>query len=91
MSFNDHHYVATVTKQERINAGEESYYLIFAQDDKGNYYEFKNEDNLFRLKFDSSRLYNEITVGETYDFTVVGYRITAFSCYENIIKVEKVS
>lgn len=94
-SFNDHTYTATVTDKERIvkNQDEEvdSYYLIFCKDDEGNYYEFKNEDNFLRLKFNSSSVYNQLEVGETYQFTVVGFRIGLFSWYENIIKFEKIN
>ncbi len=89
-SFNDHTYTATVTKQERIVKDEDSYYLIFTKDDEGNYYEFKNEDNLLRGKFNSSSFQNQIEVGETYKFTVVGFRIGFLSSYENIIEFEKV-
>ncbi len=94
-SFNDHTYTATVTDKERIVKNDDgdvdSYYLIFCKDDGGNYYEFKNEDNLLRLKFNSSSVYNQIEVGETYQFTVVGFRIGLFSWYENIIKFEKIN
>lgn len=93
-SFNDHTYIATVTDKDRIiknNDGDvESYYLIFCKDDEGNYYEFKNEDLLIRGKFKSSTVQNQLEVGETYKFTVVGFRIGLFSWYENIIKFEKV-
>lgn len=92
--FNDHTYVAIVTNKERIaknNGGDiDSYYLIFAKDNEGNCYEFKNEDTLLRGKFNSSTFYNQIEVGQTYQFTVVGFRIRLFSWYENIIKFEKV-
>lgn len=93
-SFNDHTYTATVTDKERIvknNDGEvDSYYLIFCKDDEGNYYEFKNEDDILRLKINSSSIYNQLEVGETYQFTVVGFRVELFSWYENIIKFEKI-
>ena len=93
-SFNDHQYIATVTDKERVvknkDAGVESYYLIFCKDDEGNYYEFKNEDFFIRRKFRSSSVYNQLEIGETYKFTVVGFRVGLFSWYENIIKFEKV-
>lgn len=94
-SFNDHTYTATVTDKERIVKNDDgkvdSYYLIFCKDDEENYYEFKNEDNFLRLKFNSSSVYNQLEVGETYQFTVVGFRIGLFSWYENIIKFEKIN
>lgn len=94
-SFNEHTYTATVTDKEQIvknNDGEvKSYYLIFCKDDEGNYYEFKNADDFLRLKFNSSSVYNQLEVGEVYQFTVVGFRIELFSWYENIIKFEKIN
>ena len=93
-SFNDHTYIATVTDKERIVENNDgvvnSYYLIFCKDEHGNYYEFKNEDILIRGKFNSSSVYNQLEVGETYKFTVVGFRVVLFSWYENIIKFENV-
>lgn len=90
-SFNDHTYIATVTDKERIVEDEDSYYLIFCKDDADNYYEFKNEDSFIRRKFRSSTVYNQLEVGKTYKFTVVGFRIGLFSWYENIIYFEKVN
>ena len=94
MSFNDHTYVATVTDKERItktvDGQVDSYYLIFCKDQEGNYYEFKNADNILRLKFKSSTVYNQLEVGQRYRFTVVGLRIGFLSWYENIIKIEKI-
>ena len=89
-SFNDHTYVATVTKQERIVKGEESYYLIFTKDDNGNFHELKNEDNYLRMKFNSSTVYNQIEVGKKYRFTVIGFRIGFLSSYENIIEFTEI-
>ena len=93
-SFNDHTYIATVTDKQRIvknnNGDVDSYYLIFCKDDEENYYEFKNEDVFIRGKFKSSTVDNQIEVGETYKFTVVGFRVGWLSWYENIIKFEKV-
>lgn len=93
-SFNDHTYIATVTDKDRIvktdNGDVESYYLVFCKDDNGNYYEFKNEDLFIRGKFKSSTVQNQLEVGQTYKFTVVGFRVGLFSWYENIINFEKV-
>ena len=91
-SFNDHTYTVTVNDKDRIyNTNyKSSYYLIYCQDDQGNYYEFKDEDNILRLKVRSSTMYNQIEVGSKYKFTVVGFRIGILSSYENIIKMEKI-
>lgn len=90
--FNDHDVVATVVDKAvkvdvagKDNGGASSYYLIFT--DRGV---FKNVDEMFRWKFDSSDFYAKIRVGETYRFTLIGWRIPFFSMYENIIKAERV-
>lgn len=90
--FNDHEVVATVVDKAvkvdvapKEGGGASSYYLIFT--DKGV---FKNTDEPFRWKFDSSNFYAKIRVGETYRFTLIGWRIPFFSVYENIIKAESV-
>lgn len=89
-TFNDTTYTVTVTDKERINDKKASYYLIFCEDDQGNYYEFKNTDNLLRGKIDSSSFYNKIKVGKRYDFTVVGIRIPMFNQYQNIIGMTEI-
>ena len=94
MSFNDHTYIVTVTDKERVtrtaDGQVDSYYLIFCRDQEGNYYEFKNADNVLRLKFRSSTVYNQLEVGQKYRFTVVGLRVGFLSWYENIIQFEKI-
>lgn len=89
-TFNDTTYTVTVTDKERINDAKSSYYLIFCEDDDGNYYEFKNSDQLFRGKVDSSSYYNKIKIGHRYEFTVVGIRIPLFSKYQNIINMREI-
>lgn len=88
-NFNDTTYEVTVTNKENINRGNNGYYLVYCEDDSGNYYEFKNEDTLIRGKVDSSRYYNKIEVGERYRFKVVGFRFPLLSWYQNIIEMEK--
>ena len=56
----------------------------------GNYYEFKNDDELLRGKVNSSSVYNRLKVGQTYRLTVIGVRIPLLSTYQNIIKVEDI-
>lgn len=84
---NESEYTTTVTKTERVY-GKTSKYLIFTEDKSGNIRVFENTDSFFRLKFNSSDLYAVIKEGETYTFTVVGYRIPFLSMYENIIEIE---
>ena len=88
--FNDTTYTVTVTDKERINTSEDSYYLIFCEDKDGNYYEFKNDDELLRGKVNSSSVYNRLKVGQTYRLTVIGVRIPLLSTYQNIINVEDI-
>jgi hypothetical protein len=81
--------IATVEKTERVNSssGEnsKSYYLVFTDQET-----LKNTDTLFYLKFNSSDLYGQIKDGETYEFTVYGFRIPFFSMYRNIVDFEEV-
>lgn len=48
---------------------------------------FENVDTLLFMKFDSSDVYRQLKVGETYKVKVVGWRIGLFSSYRNIIKI----
>lgn len=89
-SFNDTTYTVTGTDKERINTSKDSYYLIFCEDKDGNYYEFKNDDELLRGKVNSSSVYNRLKVGQTYRLTVIGVRIPLLSTYQNIINVEDI-
>ena len=85
LHFNDTEVIATVTDKESVNSKDNHTYLIFT--DKGT---FQNEDSLFRGKFDSSDWFGKIKKGETYKFTVIGWRVPFLSLYKNIIKFEKV-
>ena len=87
--FNDHTYTATITDKNRIYTKGFSYYLVYTEDENGDVLVLKDKDTLFRWKFDSSDVYANLKVGDTYKFDVVGYRIKPLSCYENIIKYEK--
>lgn len=89
--YNDHYYVGTVTDKERINSGSESYYLVFTEDVSGNMVVLMNDDNLIRLKVDSSNTYGKLEIGKTYMFTLIGYRIPVMSMYENILYVEELA
>ena len=98
-SYNDHTYTITVTDKERAsyttgsggNLSVENKYLIYSTTSDGETKVFENTDSLFRVKFDSSDVYAELEVGETYEVTVVGYRLGFANWYENIIDFKKVS
>ena len=47
-------------------------------------------DLLFKGKFNSSDIYANLKVGNTYEITTTGYRFELFSMYKNINKYEKV-
>lgn len=93
-NFNDHEYTVTVTDKERIvrgsGASTDSKYIVFADDVNGESRVFENTDTLIRLKWNSSNIQGELKVGHTYKITVVGFRLSFMSMYENIIKVQEV-
>jgi hypothetical protein len=90
-SFNDHTYTITVTDKERVNDGDSSKYLVFGDTDTEEGLVFQNTDELLRGKFNSSNVYSKLKVGNTYEITVVGYRVPFMSWYENIINIQEVS
>ena len=93
-SFNDTEYTITVTDKERIYEGSgdtsSSKYLVFGDDDNGNFLVFENTDCFIRGKWNSSNIQGQLKKGNTYKITVVGYRVSFFSMYQNIIKIEEV-
>ena len=93
-SFNDTEYTITVTDKERIYEGSgdtsSSKYLVFGDDDNGNSLVFENTDCFIRGKWNSSNIQGQLKEGNTYKVTVVGYRVSLFSMYQNIIKIEEV-
>ena len=92
-SFNDTEYTITVTDKERIYEGSgdtsSSKYLVFGDDENGNALVFENTDCFIRGKWNSSNIQGQLKEGNTYKITAVGYRISFFSMYQNIIKVEE--
>ena len=93
-SFNDTEYTITVTDKERIYEGSgdtsSSKYLVFGDDENGNALVFENTDCFIRGKWNSSNIQGQLKEGNTYKITVVGYRVSFFSMYQNIIKVEEI-
>lgn len=87
---NDHKYTVTITDKERVTTqvaeGQtDSKYLIYGEDENGKTYVFEDTDTLFRWKFNSSDVYGALKEGETYELTVIGFRIHILNWYENII------
>ena len=93
-SFNDTEYTITVTGKESIYEGSgdtsSSKYLVFGDDDNGNSLVFENTDCFIRGKWNSSNIQGQLKEGNTYKVTVVGYRVSFFSMYQNIIKIEEI-
>lgn len=88
--FNTDTYVVTVTDKERVNNGDSSKYLVYADTEDGESLVFENTDSLFHGKFNSSNVQGKLKEGKTYELTVCGYRIPFLSSYQNIINVEEV-
>ena len=93
-SFNDTEYTITVTDKERVYEGSgdtsSSKYLVFGDDNNGNSLVFENTDCFIRGKWNSSNIHGQLKEGNTYKITVVGYRVSFFSMYQNIIKIEEI-
>lgn len=92
---NDHTYTVTITDKERVTTqvaedSIDSKYLIYGEDENGKTYVFENTDTLFRGKFNSSDVYGALREGETYELTVIGFRVHIFNWYENIIDFKAV-
>ena len=81
--------VSTVTDKNIKRYGDEDWYMIYTVGKEGEAYVFKNTDNPYLLKFNSSDIYATIEVFETYKFYVRGIRIPILSSYQNIYKIEK--
>jgi len=85
IAYNTDTYVEfTVNSKERIQSDDSSKYLIFT--DNGVY---QNTDTVWYWKFNSSDVYNDLKVGDTYTARVYGFRIPFLSMYKNIINVNK--
>lgn len=92
---NDHKYTVTITDKERVTTqvaeGQtNSKYLIYGEDKNGKTYVFEDTDTLFRWKFNSSDVYGALKEGETYELTVIGFRVHILNWYENIIDFKAV-
>lgn len=92
---NDHQYTITITDKERVTTQSDkdnisSKYIIYGEDENGKTYVFEDTDTLFRGKFNSSDVYGALKEGETYELTVIGFRVHIFNWYENIIDFKAV-
>ncbi len=79
--------VEIVVKDKYIKRySDEDTYLVVSEDGET----YKIEDLLFKGKFNSTDLYNQLDIGKTYKITTTGIRLQYFSMYKNINKIEKV-
>ena len=81
-------YTATVTDKDIKNYDSDSKFLIFTKTN-GETRVFSMEDTLVKGRWDTADDYANIEIGETYTFTVIGWRIPFLSEYENIIEFQK--
>lgn len=76
----------TVLDKERVcstsSEGSSCEYRVYAEGET-----FKNGDSLLFTKFDSADIQGRLQEGDSYDVTVVGWRIPFFSMFRNIIEV----
>lgn len=85
--FDEEEIIITVTEKERVmdrhnsDGDVDSRYLIWSDEET-----FENVDSLLKWKFNSSDLYGQLKVGETYRCQVYGWRVRFLSSYRNIVK-----
>lgn len=88
---NDHKYTDKERVTTQVAEGQtDSKYLIYGEDENGKTYVFEDTDTLFRWKFNSSDVYGALKEGETYELTVIGFRIHILNWYENIVDFKAV-
>ena len=76
----------TVKDKYVKRSGKDDLYLVAG--DNGETY--KIEDLLWKGKFNSTDLYNQLDIGSKYKITTTGIRLQYFSMYKNINKIEKI-
>ena len=82
--------VGTVTEKTVKRSDDQDKYLIFVEiEGEDEVQVFEITDNWVEGKLNSSTIYGNIKVGETYTFTIKGSRNEMLSWYPNISKVEK--
>ena len=66
--------------------GSDAKYLVSSEDGQV----FEITDSIIRWRFDSSNLYADIDVDNSYDISYQGWRFAIMSDYKNILKAELV-
>ena len=77
-------YVGTVTDKTITKRDGEDVYVVFTQNSDGEIYPLEVVDSLLSWRFNSADLYDQIQVGETYEFEIAGSRNYLFNWYPNI-------
>ena len=87
---NEREVVGIVTEKTVKKIDTQDKYLIFVKiEGEEEIQVFEITDNWIEGKLNSSTIYGNIKVGETYTFTIKGSRNEMLSWYPNISKVEK--
>ena len=87
---NEREVVGTVTEKTVKRTDNQDKYLVFVEvEGEDEVQVFEITDNLVEGKLNSSTIYGNIKIGETYTFTIKGSRNEMLSWYPNISKVEK--
>ena len=82
--------IGIVTEKTVKRIDSQDKYLIFVEiEGEDEVQVFEITDNWIEGKLNSSTIYGNIKVGETYTFTIKGSRNEMLSWYPNISKVEK--
>ena len=79
--------VATVTDKGTKRYGKGDKYLVYCHNENGDSEVFEITDSILKFRFDSSDLYNDVQIGETYEFTICGSRVPWLSWYPNIYQI----
>lgn len=87
---NTNTYTVTVADKETKKNSDSSKYLVFTKLENGEVKVFEITDALFAWRFNSSDIYAEMDIGETYEIRTIGFRIPFLSTYENIMEFERV-
>ena len=87
-------YSVTVTDKQvkRTTTGKKSVdmYMIYTELENGEVRVFKDVDDAWKGKYNSSDIYAMLKVGKKYILTVTGYRNQVTSSYENILEVKEI-
>lgn len=85
-----HTYTITVSNKEIKKQNGKNIYIIYTQMDNGSVRTFKDINSIAEFKFNSDDIYGGMQIYRKYEIRTYGFRIPIISCYENIIKVQKV-